>query len=235
MKKILSILILFLVILSCAKKENEMILSGNIKGLKKGTLLLQKIKDSTLITIDSIVVNGDSGYIFSETINEPELYYLQVKVDNGIIRDDRIAFFAEANEMTLHTNLDNFEVDAKITGSLNQEKLDEYQKILDRYSNQSLELIEKSFNAQRDGNDSIVASIEKSQQSIIAKKYLATISFALANTDYEVAPYLMVNAVSNARLKYLDSVYNTLSPKIKDSKYGKDLESLIQSRKENEN
>ena len=34
---------------------------------------------------------------------------------------------------------------------------------------------------------------------------------------------------------YLDSVYNNLTPKIKDSKYGKDLESLIVSRKKLEN
>jgi len=235
MTKFSTLFLALFVLISCAKKEDEMILTGNVKGLKKGTLLLQKIKDSSLITVDSLLVNGASNFVFSETISEPELYYLHVKVDHGIIRDDRISFFAEASEMTLHTNLDNFVVDAKITGSKNQEKLVEYQKILDRYSDQSLELIEKSFNAQRDGNDSIVASIEKTQQSIIAKKYLATISYALANTDYEIAPYLMVNAVSNARLKYLDSVYNTLSPKIKDSKYGKDLESLIQSRKETEN
>ncbi len=235
MTKFSTLFLALFLLISCAKKENEMILTGNVKGLKKGTLLLQKIKDSSLITVDSLLINGASDFVFSETISEPELYYLHIKVDNGIIRDDRISFFAEANEMTLHTNLDNFVVDAKITGSKNQEKLVEYQKLLYRYSDQSLELIEKSFNAKRDGQDSIVEALDKTQQSIIAKKYLATISYALSNPDLEIAPYLMVNAVSNARLKYLDSVYNTLSPKIKDSKYGKDLESLIQSRKETEN
>lgn len=45
----------------------------------------------------------------------------------------------------------------------------------------------------------------------------------------------MVNHVNDAKLVYLDSVYNNLSQKIKDSKYGKDLESLIQSRKNLDN
>ena len=45
----------------------------------------------------------------------------------------------------------------------------------------------------------------------------------------------MVSHINDTKLYYLDSVYNNLSPKIKDSKYGKDLESLIQSRKKLDN
>ena len=45
----------------------------------------------------------------------------------------------------------------------------------------------------------------------------------------------MVSHVNDTKLVYLDSVYNNLTPKIKDSKYGKDLESLIVSRKKLEN
>ena len=235
MNKFLSIISVLLILISCAPKENQMNLTGNVKGLKKGTLLLQKIEDLSLITVDSVVVKGNSNFSFSEAIVEPELYYLYVKVENGIIRDDRIAFFAEANDITINTSLKNFEMDAKISGSRNQEKFVEYNKIIDRYSDKNLELIEKSFSARQKGEDSLATSLEKSQKSIIAKKYLATISFALTNNDYEISPYLMVSHVNNARLKYLDSVYNNLTPKIKDSKYGKALESLIQSRKETVN
>ena len=67
----------------------------------------------------------------------------------------------------------------------------------------------------------------------IDKKYLATVSFALLNNDYEVAPYLMVSHINDVKTSYLDSVYNHLTVKIKDSKYGNDLESLIQFRNKN--
>ena len=76
--------------------------------------------------------------------------------------------------------------------------------------------------------------LDKSQKSILAKKYLATVSFALLlNKDYEVAPYLMVSHINDVKTSYLDSVYNQLTPNIKDSKYGNDLESLIQFRNKN--
>lgn len=234
MNKFLLIVSVFLLI-SCSTNENQMNLSGNVKGLKKGTLLLQKIVDSSLITVDSVTIMGTATFNFSEPIDEPELYYLHVKVENGIIRDDRIAFFAEPNEITINTTLKNFEVDAKVLGSKNQEKFVEYNKVIDRLNDKNLELIEKSFSARQKGEDSLATSLEKSQKSIISKKYLATINFALNNNDYEISPYLMVSHVNNSKIIYLDSVYNNLTPKIKDSKYGKVLESLIQSRKKTEN
>ncbi len=131
--------------------------------------------------------------------------------------------------------MNNFTIDAKVTGSNNQEKYKTYKKIIDRYSDINLELIEQIFKAKKKGNDSLVTKLNSNQNSILAKKYLATISFALSNKDFEISPYLMVSHVNDAKLVYLDSVYNSLTTKIKDSKYGKDLESLIVSRKKLEN
>jgi len=235
MNKILTFLTVLILLIACSSNEDKMTLTGNVKGLKKGTLLLQKIEDSVLVSIDSVLVNGSSLFSFKETILEPEIYYLNLRLDNGILKDDRISFFAEANPINISTTLTNFAIDAKVTGSNNQEKYKTYKKIIDRYSDRNLELIEQIFEAKKKGNDSLVIKLNNNQNSILAKKYLATISFALSNKDFEISPYLMVSYVNDTRLVYLDSVYNNLTPKIKDSKYGKDLESLIGSRKKLEN
>ena len=235
MNKYLTILTVLMLLIACSSNEDKMMLTGNVKGLKKGTLLLQKIQDSVLVSIDSVLVNGSSLFSFKETILEPEIYYLNLRLENGILKDDRISFFAEANPINISTNLTNFAIDAKVTGSNNQEKYKTYKKIIDRYSDRNLELIEQSFEAKRQGNDSLANKLDSTQKSILAKKYLATISFALSNKDFEISPYLMVSHVNDAKFVYLDSVYNNLTPKIKDSKYGKDLESLIVSRKKLEN
>ena len=235
MNKFLTLLTVLILLIACSSNEDKMMLTGNVKGLKKGTLLLQKIQDSVLVSIDSVLVNGSSLFSFKETILEPEIYYLNLRLENGILKDDRISFFAEANPINISTNLTNFAIDAKVTGSNNQEKYKTYKKIIDRYSDRNLELIEQSFEAKRQGNDSLANKLDSTQKSILAKKYLATISFALSNKDFEISPYLMVSHVNDAKFVYLDSVYNNLTPKIKDSKYGKDLESLIVSRKKLEN
>ena len=235
MNKILTFFTVLILLIACSSNEDKMTLTGNVKGLKKGTLLLQKIEDSVLVSIDSVLVNGSSLFSFKETILEPEIYYLNLRLDNGILKDDRISFFAEANPINISTTLTNFAIDAKVTGSNNQEKYKTYKKIIDRYSDRNLELIEQSFEAKKEGNDSLANKLDSTQKSILAKKYLATISFALSNKDFEISPYLMVSHVNDTKLVYLDSVYNNLTPKIKDSKYGKDLESLIGSIKKLEN
>ena len=235
MNKYLTILTVLILFTACSSNEDKMTLTGNVKGLKKGTLLLQKIQDSLLVSVDSVLVNGNSLFSFKETILEPEIYYLNVRLENGILKDDRISFFAESNPINISTTLTNFAIDAKVTGSNNQEKYKTYKKIIDRYSDRNLELIEQIFEAKKKGNDSLAIKLNSHQNSILAKKYLATISFALSNKDFEISPYLMVSHVNDTKLVYLDSVYNNLTPKIKDSKYGKDLESLIVSRKKLEN
>ena len=235
MNKYLTVLTVLILFTACSSNEDKMTLTGNVKGLKKGTLLLQKIQDSVLVSVDSVLVNGNSLFSFKETILEPEIYYLNVRLENGILKDDRISFFAESNPINISTTLTNFAIDAKVTGSNNQEKYKTYKKIIDRYSDRNLELIEQSFEAKKQGNDSLANKLDSTQKSILAKKYLATISFALSNKDFEISPYLMVSHVNDTKLVYLDSVYNNLTPKIKDSKYGKDLESLIQYRKNLDN
>ena len=41
----------------------------------------------------------------------------------------------------------------------------------------------------------------------------------------------MVSEVFDANIKYLDTVYNNLAPKVKKSFYGEELKSLIKERK----
>ena len=54
------------------------------------------------------------------------------------------------------------------------------------------------------------------------------------NSDYEIAPYLVLSEAYDANIKYLDTVYHGLSPRVKDSKYGKELEAYIKVRKTGE-
>lgn len=231
MKYLFSLATLSFLILSCSNSDTNMTLSGQVKGLKKGTLLLQKIDDTLLVSVDSVLVNGDSSFKFSEDITSPEVYYLYVRLKDGTLKDDRVSFFAEPGEIIINTTLNNFQVDARIQGSRNEEALEEYKKLVRRYTSKNLDYIQKNFEALQSGNDSLVSAITKQQENLVASKYLMAVNFALNHNDYELAPYLMLSEVSNANIKYLDTVYKKLTPKIKDSKYGKALESFIVKRK----
>ncbi|QAA81185.1 DUF4369 domain-containing protein [Aequorivita sp. H23M31] len=227
------ILIIFLSILSCSSPNPEIMhLTGAVKGLEKGTLLLQKFEDTVLVTVDSMDINGNSQFSFSEKVESPEIYYLYVRLKDGTLKDDRIQFFGENGNVNIETNLEKFGSAAKVSGSKNDSLLRDYYLLKQRYITKNLDFIEVRINARTKNTDSLVKEIDRKQQSLQASQNFATINFAIKNSDYEVAPFLMLSEAYNSQIKYLDTVYNTLSPKIKDSKYGKELESFIKTSKE---
>ncbi|MCZ4320310.1 DUF4369 domain-containing protein [Aequorivita viscosa] len=234
MRYFLSIAIVFLSLISCATDTEQMNLTGTVKGLKKGTLLLQKFEDTLLVTVDSVIVDGSSDFSFSEKVKSPEIYYLYVRLKDGTLRDDRIAFFAENRPMNIQTNLKNFGSAAVVKGSENDSILRDFEKLRQRYVAKNLEFIEQRFKNGKVNNDSLEMDLNRKQETLIKSKYFTTINFALNNKDYEVAPYLVLSEAYSSNVKYLDTVYNALSSKIKNSKYGKELESFIELRKKSD-
>lgn len=221
---------------SCSKKESNgnLHITGNIKGLKKGTLYIQKIVDTSLVAIDTIKIDGDSNFTSDLEIKSPEMYYLFL--DRGVTNslDNNLPFFAEAGSIDIQTSLEYFTSDSKITGSKNQEKYEEYKKIISRFNDENLSLTEQKFNAFKNKNMKIVDSIENLQNINLKRRYLFTTNFALNNKDFEVAPYLVLAEIPNINLKYLDTIQKTMSPKVAQSFYGKKLVEFYKERKKQE-
>ncbi|MCL6296502.1 DUF4369 domain-containing protein [Jejuia spongiicola] len=229
MKK-LSLFVLLMLIVSCAKEQPDLIVKANIKGLKKGTVYLKKAKDTVLITIDSILINGNPTFELHSDIESPEVFYLYLNKNTN--QDDAIAFFADKGITEISTTLKNFVFDAKIKGSKQQETWEEYQTMISKLNNRNLELIKEQFEAQKDSDTSKLSSIENEYNGLLKRKYLYAVNFAINNKDSEVAPYLALTEVYNARINLLDTINNSLTPKVKASKYGKKLQVFIDEIKE---
>ncbi|MAZ71558.1 MAG: hypothetical protein CMC70_00275 [Flavobacteriaceae bacterium] len=230
MKLYFSVLLLTLIVFTSCTPAHEMKLTGTVDGLKKGTLILQKIEDSALVSIDSIVMTGDENFEFSVSVPSPEVHYLYLRLKNGDLMDERIPFFAEEGEMNIVTTLENFGNEYQVTGSKNQEKLEEYEKLMQRYANKNLDVVSLKLKAMAEKNDSAYNALQKQEENVLRSKYLASVNYALAQKDFEIAPYIMVYEIEGITKKYLDTVYKTLPQNIKNSKYGTDLESLLNAQ-----
>lgn len=226
MKKILVLAITTLMMTSCSlKKEGNMIVSGQIKGLKKGTLYIQKVQNDSIIkTIDSVAVLGDDSFVLAANVTSPEMYYLTFK---GNTTNKSIAFFAEKGNITINDEVAKFGLNPIISGSKNQKILDNYTKIARRFNDQNLYLIKSKFLALKKNNKDSVALIDKQHESLLRRRYLVTVNFALNNADNNVAPYLALTELVNANIKLLDTINNSLASDVKNSLYGKKLEKFI--------
>ena len=232
MKNIFYLFLLFSII-SCSKKQSDLVVKANIKGLKKGIIYLKKIEDTTLVTVDSMVISGNSEIELYSEIESPEVFYLYLDKNSAI--KDRITFFADKGVTEITTSVKNFAGDAVIKGSAQQETFSDYQKMITRFNYQNLDLIKENLEAQKKGDSIQADSIQKMYENNIKRKYLFTVNFALNNRNSEVAPYLALSEIYNAKITFLDTINNSLSEKVKSSKYGKELQKFIDNIKATEN
>ncbi len=203
-----------------------MIVSGNVDGLKKGTLYLQTSTDSTIVNLDSVNLKGESKFKLSTIINQPDIYYLYLdKVDNDTL-NDIITFFGNKGEIDINTRLSTFDSSYEITGSKNTDLLREYFSIIRKYNLQNLDLLEIFYKAQIENNQNRIDSVNSQIENLIKRKYLYSLNFAITNSANEVSPYIAVSQIPDANKDLLIKLYDTLPINIKESKYGKILNNL---------
>ncbi|MEM6517010.1 MAG: DUF4369 domain-containing protein [Bacteroidota bacterium] len=225
------LLLLTLICVSCSQKKQEQnfVLKGNINGLKKGTIYLQKEQDSLLITLDSLNVNGQSNFELHANLEEPELLFL--KLDKNDDDEGSVVFFADKGVTEINSTLKNFSYDAKINGSKQQKVLEEYILMMSKFNIRNLELIKENLESRKKEDTLKINSLQEDFDRLLKRKYLYTINFAVTNKNSEVSPYLAINEIPNTSIKFQERIYEALDQKIKDSKYGIELKELIEFRK----
>ena len=233
MKKIIAVLVVSILMIACSsKKDGNMIVEGTIKGLKKGTLYLQKMNDTAIFSIDSVNVLGDGNFRLTDNVESPVMYYLTY---DGNANDKRILFFGGKGTITINDNMSTFGFSPEITGSPNQLVLDKFLKINNQFKNQRLEFIKKEFDARQSKNTDLIENLEEDYNRMIRRKYLYTTNFALSNSNSEAAAYIALTELYDANIKLLDTINKKLSMVVKNSTYGKRLDKYISKIKSEEN
>jgi uncharacterized protein YegJ (DUF2314 family) len=232
MNRLLAFLLVCLMV-SCGKEQHDLTVKGYVKGLKKGTVYLKKANDSALINVDSLVINGNPNFELHSKIETPEVFFLFL--DKNSKKEDGILFFADKGVTEINTTLKDFTYDAEIKGSEQQKTLEDYKTMIDKFNGRNLDLIKEKFDAQIAGDTAKASDIQKQTESIQKRRYLFTVNFALNNKDSEVAPYLALTEIYNAKTSLLDTINVSLTEKVKASKYGKELQRFLDEIKASEN
>lgn len=150
-------LLIFVVIISSCSPNNNFQLNGDIKGLKKGTVILTKSIKGTEVTLDSINLNGTSKFTLGSYLNEPEV--LKIKLTKSGIHNDEIEFFADKGITNFKTNLKRFSYESNFDGSDQQEKLNDFKTMLNRFNEENLNLIKNQI--EFSGNEEKLNTINK--------------------------------------------------------------------------
>lgn len=220
----------WLLVACSGDSAKNLIVEGRVQGLRKGTLYLQQVQDTSLITLDSMTVGNEGEFRLQGNIDDPDLFYLYLdKADNNAM-NDRIVFFAGPGIIRINTRWNAFEGDAEIEGTELQEQYRDYRRNQSRFHVQELE-VARSMTALSLPADSVALdSLQLVSDRIALRSYLYALNFALNNKSSYLAPFVAYTEVSDANPKYLDSIYKALDPEVAASKYGKKLKELLESR-----
>jgi hypothetical protein len=231
MPRFFATLLCALVLVSCSTNENEMMVTGTVEGLKKGTLYFQKVEDTTLVTLDSLVIDGDPSFTFTTNVDSPEVFFLYLDKADGNAMNDMLEFFGEPGNINITTTHDYFAAEAKVEGSASHEKYAEYSRMMAKFSEKNLNLIKESLVAGQNGDMELADSLNNVREKNNQRGYLYTVNFAFNNADSYVTPYIAMNQLGQLGPKYLDSLSQAISPEVANSKYGKLFTEFIEEIK----
>ena len=218
-------LLLFVILIGCQPNKNKLDLNFTIKGLKKGKVTLNKLNDTSFVKIDSFIVNGDKTINFKYHLEEPEILFLDLDVNDGS-NARSLSFFAENKIIDITTSLENYGFDIIVKGSINDSLLREYKSINKKFNDEKLNLFERSFENSRLNNSDSLIIIENSIVNINKRQFLHNANYAVRNSKFELSPYIAITDLIDSK-KILDTVYKSLNEEIKNSKYAEQLKKLI--------
>ena len=204
-----------------------MTVNVNIKNFKKGNIYLQKISDSTLINVDSIFVTNEKPITLSHDLESPELFYLYL---DGSSIDKRIKFFAEKGNININTSLEKFNSDFIVSGSSSDSVYRDCLKVIRKFNNNSLDLIELSFKLSKTNLKDSLKIVQKNIEALNKRQYLFNLNYAVNNGDSFISPLIAINEFSQSSKVLLDTIRSTMSEEVLASKYGKMFEAIREKK-----
>jgi hypothetical protein len=199
----------------------------NVENFKKGNIYLQKISDSALINVDSIFVKKNESIILKHNIDSPELFYLNLDVSDI---DNRIEFFGEKGEINIDTSLEKFNSDFKISGSSIDSLYRDYLSVIKKFNNQKLDLIQLSFNLTKTELDDSLIKVQSQIKSLDKRQYLYNLNYTVSNGNSFVSPLVAINEFSESGKIVLDTIKNSMSKQVLESKYGKIFSDIVKNK-----
>ena len=216
--------ILLFLVFSCNFNQENFELSGNINGLENGVIYLIELSSiEKEIILDSTTVDNTSSFLLKGYIKEPQI----LKIRLGQSNTNEIEFFAEIGEMKLNTSNKRFQFDAQFSGSRHQENLDKFNSYLMKFEEEDIDLLETQIQESIKGNEKKIDSISILRENNDKRKILFVINYITNNNKEIISPYLALKYNQEIQLEYLTKIYKSYSKEISDSKYGIELNKII--------
>ena len=127
----------------------------------------------------------------------------------------------EVNTALSLNSLGSYKRSFEVKGKKNIELMEEFKIFEKQFMSKRDELNDKRKIFIETNDVERLDSLQKLLDVLQYKSYLYTANFAINNSDSEIAPYLGVKKIADAKIKILEAIEEKLTEKVKKSRYGK--------------
>ena len=240
MKKTLLLLAVVLVLVSCKKlAEGEYEITGNVKGMKTGTVYLEKQSPMGMGTqpVDTVKII-DGKFVIKGKTAEPEIHFIRVDKTQGGIQ-----FILEGGKIEVTVDKDSL-FKSKVKGTYSNDELTKF--LEDSYKiNEKSKKKFKEFEAK---NKALIEELQRTRDTAIAKKLNAEYApikqeeiknmedfqFGYPKTHPKSFISVLIIQMMANNPKYakdIDGLYKSLDPSLQKTKPGKSIKENIAASK----
>ncbi len=236
MKKTLLLLALVLVLVSCKKlADGEYEITGNVKGMKTGTVYLEKQSPMGMGTqpVDTVKII-DGKFVIKGKTTEPEIHFMRVDKTQGGVQ-----LILEGGKIEVTVDKDSI-FKSKVKGTYNNDEFtnfkDESNKIQKRLQKKVTEFQNKNMaiiNEAQKNNDTLTMSKLRDEYEFIQKDITDyTFTYPKTHPKSFISVLIIQMMVNNPKYaKEIEPLYNSLDESLKKTKPGKSIKSGIDASK----
>ena len=236
MKKTLLLLAVVLVLVSCKKlADGEYEITGNVKGMKTGTVYLEKQSPMGMGTqpVDTVKII-DGKFVIKGKTKETEISFIQIEKLQG-----KIPFILEGGEIEITVDKDSLFKSISV-GTYSNDKFtkfnDESNKIQKRLQKKVTEFQNKNMaiiNEAQKNNDTLTMSKLRDEYEFIQKDITDyTFTYPKTHPKSFISVLIIQMMVNNPKYaKEIEPLYNSLDESLKKTKPGKSIKSGIDASK----
>ena len=211
-------IIIFLIILtSCSSEKENLIIEGEISGVKNSKIYLSSVEEGRIIDSVNII---DGKFTLKTYINEPIEMSLILKEKNSA---EKFNFFSEPSNILFRSSKEKFIFNAQIQNSKLFAEFKNIENQIAKFNEKDLELLAEQIELSVKGDQKKYDSINGERIKLNQKKILFLVNYSLNNNSSPVSAFIIHKYKESINKNYITKVYENFSDELKSSYYGKKL------------
>ena len=213
-------IIIFLIILtSCSSEKENLIIEGEISGVKNSKIYLSSVDEEEILDSVNII---DGKFTLKTYVDKTKEMSMILGDRNS---EDKFDFISEPAHILFTSSKDKFVFNGKIQNSKLYIDYKNLKNQINRFDEKDLEMLAEQIEVSVKGNPNKYDSINEQRLKLNQRKILFIVNYASNNSSNPISAFISYKYRENINEKFLEKIYENLSDEIKNSYYGAKLSS----------